>query len=298
MATLSGHARNATPGRRDEEAQTSAQERMARLLSSSPAVMYSYRASGDFAPTFVSRNIKDWLGYEPWEYLENPDFWRDRVHPDDLAAVEAESLHLFEKGRHTVEYRFRRKDGSYRWVNDEQHLMRDEDGEPDEVVGLVERHRRTQEGGGRRRRSPRTPSSTFLARSPAVIYSFKASRRLRADLHQPERQGPARLRARGVPRQPGLLAKAASTPRTARASSPTSRACWTEGRLATSTAFRKKDGSYCWIGDELQAAARRSGRARRGRRRLERHHGAQAARRSSGRRPGPSSSTSFRPRAR
>ena len=56
-------------------------------------MIYSYKATGDFAPTFVSENIKDWLGYEPREYLENPDFWRSRVHPDELATIEAEWAH-------------------------------------------------------------------------------------------------------------------------------------------------------------------------------------------------------------
>jgi PAS domain-containing protein len=73
----------------------------------------SYKATGDFAPTFVSQNIRDWLGYNPQEYLAHADFWRRCVHPDDLAAVEAESVLLFQKGRHTVEYRFLKKDGTY-----------------------------------------------------------------------------------------------------------------------------------------------------------------------------------------
>ena len=42
---------------------------------------------------------------------------------------------LFKKGRHTVEYRFLKKDGNYCWVIDEQHLVRDEEGQPVEVVG-------------------------------------------------------------------------------------------------------------------------------------------------------------------
>ena len=117
------------------EALVAAQDRLVHLLSCAPAVIYSYKATGDFAPTFVSQNIKDWLGYEPEEYLENPDFWWSCVHPDDRATVEAESAHLFKKGRHTVEYRFLKKDGSYCWVIDEQHLIRDRDGEPVEVVG-------------------------------------------------------------------------------------------------------------------------------------------------------------------
>ncbi|HEY8460022.1 MAG TPA: ATP-binding protein, partial [Blastocatellia bacterium] len=79
--------------------------------------------------------IRDWLGYEPREYLEETDFWRRAVHPDDLAAVEAESVQLYKKGRHSVEYRFRKRDGSYCWVNDSQQLIRDGDGQPLEVVG-------------------------------------------------------------------------------------------------------------------------------------------------------------------
>jgi PAS domain S-box-containing protein len=124
-----------TARRQLSEALAAAQERLEHLLSCAPAVIYSFRASGDFAPTFVSQNIKDWLGYEPAEYLEDPEFWWSRVHPDDRGRVEAESVRLYQKGRHTTEYRFRRKDDTWCWVIDEQHLIRDKDGEPVEVVG-------------------------------------------------------------------------------------------------------------------------------------------------------------------
>jgi adenylate cyclase len=117
------------------EVLVAAQDRLVRLLSSAPSVIYSYRATGDFAPTIISENIKTVLGYEPGEYLENADFWRNRVHPDDLARVEAESAHLYKNGRHTVEYRFRKKDGTYCWVNDEQRLILGGDGQPVEVIG-------------------------------------------------------------------------------------------------------------------------------------------------------------------
>jgi PAS domain S-box-containing protein len=117
------------------EALVASQDRLVRVLSSAPAVIYSFKATGDYAPIIISENIKTLLGYEPSEYLENADFWRDRVHRDDLAAVEAESVHLYKKGRHTVEYRFRKKDGSFCWVNDEQQLVRDKDGQPLEVIG-------------------------------------------------------------------------------------------------------------------------------------------------------------------
>jgi adenylate cyclase len=80
------------------EVKATAQERLARLLSSSPAVIYCFKASGDFAPTFVSDNISTVFGYTPAEYLENPSFWRDRVHPDDLARVEEAIAKIFTTG--------------------------------------------------------------------------------------------------------------------------------------------------------------------------------------------------------
>ena len=155
------------------EVQAAAQERLGRLLSSSPAVIYSFKATGDFAPTFVSNNIIDVFGYAPAEYLQDPCFWRDRVHPDDLARVEKAISTFFQNGVHAVGYRFRRKNGSYCWVNDEQRLIRDNDGKPLEIVGswsdITERKAAEEAKAAAHARL-----SHLLASSPAVIYSYKA----------------------------------------------------------------------------------------------------------------------------
>ncbi|MGA7457189.1 MAG: response regulator, partial [Methyloceanibacter sp.] len=118
-----------------KEAEEGARARLSLLLGAAPVVVYSFRASGDFAPTFVSDSIQGMLGYRPEEYLKNADFWRGCVHPEDLARVEAEQAELFKTGQHLAEYRFRKKNASYCWVSDEQHLTRDTDGRPIEVVG-------------------------------------------------------------------------------------------------------------------------------------------------------------------
>ena len=77
-AVIEQAIRNATRERESrarrqlKEVQAAAQERLARLLSSSPAVIYSFKATGDFAPTFVSDNIISVFGYAP------PSTWRTR----------------------------------------------------------------------------------------------------------------------------------------------------------------------------------------------------------------------------
>ena len=118
-----------------KEAEEDARARLTLLLGTAPVVVYSFRASGDFLPTFVSDSIQGMLGYRPEDYLKSPDFWRSCVHPEDLAKVEADQKQLFDNDRHQTEYRFRKKDGSYCWVSDEQHLTRDSEGHPVEVVG-------------------------------------------------------------------------------------------------------------------------------------------------------------------
>jgi adenylate cyclase len=118
-----------------EPALVAADERTIHLLNSSPAVLYSFEASGTNSPTFISDNVRALFGYEPREYLEGPNFWLDRVHPDDISRVLTDFGRLFEVGHHRQEYRFRRKDGTYCWVDDNLHLIRDGNGDPLEVVG-------------------------------------------------------------------------------------------------------------------------------------------------------------------
>jgi adenylate cyclase len=249
-AEIVGSWSDITARKAAEEAKATTHAQLAQLLTSSPAVIYSFKATGDFARTFVSENIRDRLGYEPREYLENADFWRSRVHPDDLTAVEAESVQLFKKGRHTVEYRFLKKDGSYCRVNDAQQLIRDENGQPGEVVGswsdVTDRKRAEEAAAAARERV-----EYLLSSSPAVIYSFLAtgdyaptfiSQNVK-DLLGYDREeyleSPDFWRSRVHPEDSQRIL--AEYPR-----------LFAEGRLSVEYRFRKKDDSYCWINDELQ----------------------------------------------
>ena len=112
-------------------------QRLSYLLAASPAIIYSFEAKENYLPTFISENIKNILGYEPSEYLEDPRFMPSHIHPDDIRRIDKEWSHLFREGHHVIEYRFRRKDGTYCWVNDELRMIYDKDGEPVEIVGAM-----------------------------------------------------------------------------------------------------------------------------------------------------------------
>ncbi len=68
-------SRSDVTARKEAEAVTeAARARLSQLISAAPAVIYSFKATGDFGPTFVSENIRRVLGYDPGEYLANPIF--------------------------------------------------------------------------------------------------------------------------------------------------------------------------------------------------------------------------------
>src|SRR5262249_19550266 len=230
-----------------KEARAAAEEHLARLLSASPAVIYSFKASGDYAPTFVSDNIVDVFGYGPAEYLKDPLFWRERVHPDDLVRVEEAISSFFHNGTHAVEYRFRRKDGTYCWVNDEQHLIRGPDGKPMEIVGSwsdITARKAAEEA----KAAAHARLSQLLTTSPAVIYSYRASgdfaptfvsENIREWLgYEPnEYLENADFWRRCVHPDDFAAVEAESI------------LLFKKGRHTVEYRFLKKDGTYCWVND-------------------------------------------------
>ena len=112
-----------------------AEQRLGYLLTSVSAVVFACEVGGDFRSTFVSPNIQTQLGYPADEYLSNPLFWIEHLHPDDQGGGNAAMQRAMRDGSSHYEYRFRMPNGSYRWFRDDYTLMRDENGEPFELVG-------------------------------------------------------------------------------------------------------------------------------------------------------------------
>jgi PAS domain S-box-containing protein len=105
------------------------------LVAASPAVIYTTKASGDFACTFVSENLLSTMGYAPWEMREDPKFWSKRLHPEDAPRVYKELASMIERGEGRAEYRFRHRRGHYLWIQDTFKVIRDNEGKPSELVG-------------------------------------------------------------------------------------------------------------------------------------------------------------------
>ncbi|MBE9007864.1 PAS domain S-box protein [Fortiea sp. LEGE XX443] len=89
--------------------------------------------------TFRSERWDEMLGYAPHELSSNNDEWSTRIHPDDYERVMTakETYLLRQTPSYNVEYRLRRKDGSYGWFRSRAKAVWDEQGNPVRLVGSL-----------------------------------------------------------------------------------------------------------------------------------------------------------------
>ncbi len=85
--------------------------------------------------TWISENIASILGYETEDYIGNADFWLHRIHPLDCDRVLQGLSRFLSTGHSACEYRFRHRDGTYRWIYDELRLLYNDALETPEAVG-------------------------------------------------------------------------------------------------------------------------------------------------------------------
>jgi PAS domain S-box-containing protein len=112
-----------------------AQSQLRHLVAKSPVVIYALRVEREIAsPTWVSENITALTGYDVQSVLQ-PSWWMEHLHPEDRDPVLANAPKIFQSGQSSGEYRIRRQNGSYVWIQDDKRLIRDADGQPMEILG-------------------------------------------------------------------------------------------------------------------------------------------------------------------
>jgi PAS domain S-box-containing protein len=106
-------------------------EQIGHILASSPGILYSSLAQGShYQRIFFGTNLFTLLGYTSLDSIET-DFWLNCIHPEDRASVQL----LSDRPTISQEYRFLHKDGTYRWLYDQQKVVYDDSGSPLEWIG-------------------------------------------------------------------------------------------------------------------------------------------------------------------
>jgi len=121
----------------------------ALVLRSLPMAFYIAQPFGGYGGMWVSEQIDTISGFTAEEFEKNIDLWVSRLHPEDRDRALAEFDTVTERNAIVIEYRWQSADGEYKWFMDNAVLIRDEHGEPKEIIGtwldITERKKTEQE---------------------------------------------------------------------------------------------------------------------------------------------------------
>ena len=86
---------------------------------------------------YLSPEWKSQIGYNDDEIPNRLDEWQSRVHPDDLEPTLKKIQNFIDNlnDSHEVEFRFRHKDGSYRWIYTQADVERNSVGKAVRMLG-------------------------------------------------------------------------------------------------------------------------------------------------------------------
>ncbi|MGZ8625286.1 MAG: sensor histidine kinase [Actinomycetota bacterium] len=116
---------------RSERLVREAEARFRDLVEHIPAVTYRESVDADPELFYVSPQVTQVFGYRPEEWTWGPGFWDEHLHPEDRERVRALDRRTNESGEpFSTEYRFRRADGTYAWIQDQATLVGSEGGRP------------------------------------------------------------------------------------------------------------------------------------------------------------------------
>ncbi len=137
LAHAIDHARLSRAERAARSEAERAERRFRDLVQNLDAIVWEANAR-TWRYTFVSRRAEKMLGYPLQKWLEEPDFWAMIVHPDDRDDVIERRRRAIEQARSmSSEYRVIAADGRTMWVRSLFDVVRDSNGVPVQLRGLM-----------------------------------------------------------------------------------------------------------------------------------------------------------------
>lgn len=111
------------------------QQRMEALIHSIDGIVWE-RTPDTFRFTFISRQSEDLIGYAPQAWLDQPNFWEEKLHPQDAAKAVQTGHEMAARGEpYSYEYRMVAADGRTVWIRESGTVLV-EKGQPVAMRGI------------------------------------------------------------------------------------------------------------------------------------------------------------------
>lgn len=195
------------------------------LIEQIPAVTYTAAMNPDVHTVFVSPQLESQLGFSVQGWLDDPQLWMRQIHADDRERiVSALSASLKDGAAYHAEYRIHKKDGAIAWVRDDAVWLKDADGKPVLLQGVmldITHQRKAEEElstaleelkvSERHQRELRVLAEREQSRMGALLSAMNMGILFEDNEHRVEYVNPAFLRMWGIGEHENLLNKPART---------------------------------------------------------------------------------------
>lgn len=116
-------------------------QRVDDVLKNVPGVVWELRLdpeTGKLLVGFVSDYVEQMLGFPRQQFIDHPDLWMERLHPDDLPRVKAKLQETIATGQPCLKsFRWIARDGRILWVESREQLFYDEKGNLAGIRGVT-----------------------------------------------------------------------------------------------------------------------------------------------------------------
>ena len=112
--------------------------RLDHLIANIPGTVFRCEAVAPYREIFISDAVEELTGYLPATFLDRELDFYDLIVADQRLRVDRTIASSVERGlSYSVEYQFRHRDGSLRWVEERGQVSLDETGEPQWIDGAM-----------------------------------------------------------------------------------------------------------------------------------------------------------------
>jgi len=137
LASVGSQLALAIERKRAEAALRESQERYRDLVQGLDAIVWEADAA-TLQFSFVSQQAEAILGYPVEQWLTEPDFWINHLHPDDRERAVCSFQAATAEGKdHQIEYQFVAAHGHPVWLRDIVRVVRDDQGRVCQLRGLM-----------------------------------------------------------------------------------------------------------------------------------------------------------------